>query len=73
MPFYIFKISTEHTIEYLGEEEKYPSARKRIRDLRAADGSCEKTTYRMVFAASVGQGERLLSTSQREDGIIGDD
>jgi hypothetical protein len=73
MPFFIFKISPQNALEYLGEEEKYRQARERVRALRAAHESDDGTTYRMVFAKSVGQGEKLLTSTEHDNKIIGDD
>jgi hypothetical protein len=73
MPFYLFKISTDKSLEYLDEEEKYKPAKERLKNLRAAHGQVDGTTYRMVFANSVGQGELLLSPTESSDKVIGDD
>ncbi|MGD8909474.1 MAG: hypothetical protein PVI92_09000 [Chromatiales bacterium] len=73
MPFFIFKISPQNTPEYLGEEDKYRQARERLRALRTAHEADDGTTYRMVFAKSVGQGEKLLTTPEHDNKIIGDD
>ncbi|MES9831507.1 MAG: decarboxylase [Candidatus Thiodiazotropha sp. DIVDIV] len=74
MPFFIFKISPDQTLEYLDEMEKYQSAREKVRSLRASHQEDDGSTYRMVFAKSVGQGEILLTPSNtNEEQIIGDD
>ena len=73
MPFFIFKISPENELEYLDEEEKYRPAREKVRGLRNAHEADDGTTFRMVFAKTVGQGEKLLSATEQDDKIIGDD
>jgi hypothetical protein len=73
MPFFIFKISPQNKLECLGEEEKYRPARERVRALRAAHETDDGTLYRMVFAKSIGQGEKLLTATEQSDKIIGDD
>ena len=73
MPFFIFKISAQNELEYLSEEEKYRPAREKVRSLRAAHEADDGATYRMVFAKSVGQGEKLLAATEHDDKIIGDD
>jgi hypothetical protein len=73
MPFYIFKISPDQTIEYLDEKDKYRAARDVVRSLRAAQQEDDSASYRMVFANSVGQGETLLAPSNDDHKIIGDD
>jgi hypothetical protein len=71
MPFYIFKITPDSQLEHLDEKEKYREAKTAVRKLRAAEEG-KVNTYRMVFAASVGQGEKLLNAT-KETRIIGDD
>jgi hypothetical protein len=73
MPFFIFKIHAENKFEFIAEEEKYRPAREKVRTLRAAIEPDDSTTYRMVFAKTVGQGEKLLATTEHDDKIIGDD
>ena len=73
MPFYIFKISATNELEYLDEEEKYKPAKEKLRVLRSAHEQDDGTTYRMVFANTIGQGEKLLSATEQDDKIIGDD
>ncbi len=73
MPFYIFKISAEDDLEYLCEEEKYRPAREKVRSLRNNHDADDGARFRMVFASSVGQGEKLLTPTESDGKIIGDD
>ncbi len=73
MPFYIFKIFPENKLEYIDAEEKYRAARDSVRTLRREAMSDDNTTYRMIFASTVAQAKTLLTTSARDDKIIGDD
>lgn len=73
MPFYIYKLSADNRLEYLDEEEKYRPAKEKLKKLRGAHSQDDGTTYRMVFANSVGQGELLLAPTQSSDKVIGDD
>jgi hypothetical protein len=73
MPFYIFKISADNDLEYLDEKEKYKMAKGKLKQLRAEHTEDDGTTYRMVFANSVGQGELLLAPTESSERIIGDD
>jgi hypothetical protein len=73
MPFYIFKISPNEEIEYISEEEKYRAARDQVRALRSEMPEADKSTYRMIFANTVAQGKTLLTSTARDDRIIGDD
>jgi hypothetical protein len=73
MPFFIFKVTADQSLEYLDEEEKYKPAREKVRSLRAAHQGEDGVTYRMVFAKTIGQGETLLTPSNTDHRIIGDD
>jgi hypothetical protein len=73
MPFYIFKVAADNSLEHLGEEEKYRPAKEKVKQLRAAHTQDDGTTYRMIFANSVGQAELLLSPTESSEKIIGDD
>ena len=73
MPFYIFKVAPSGELDYLDVAEKYRPARDKVRELRKNAASDGETTYRMIFANSVAQGEKLLTSSAQEDKIIGDD
>lgn len=73
MPFYIFKISPSGELEHIDEEEKYRPARDRVKALRKENPTDSGTTYRMIFASTVAQGETLLTSSAQDDRIIGDD
>jgi hypothetical protein len=72
MPFYIFKISPDNSLEALGSEEKYRPARNKVRDLRAA-AAADGSTIRMIFASTEAQGAKLLTSSAHDDRVIGDD
>lgn len=73
MPFYIFKISQNEELEYLDAAEKYREARDKVRTLRKEAPEASTDIYRMIFASTVAQGEKLLTSSAHEDKIIGDD
>ncbi|MET0070333.1 MAG: decarboxylase [Candidatus Thiodiazotropha sp.] len=73
MPFFIFKVSADNSLEYLDEENKYRPAKEKVKKLRAEQTEDDGTSYRMVFANSVGQGELLLSPTESSDKVIGDD
>jgi len=73
MPFYIFKISPSEEMHYIDSEEKYRAARDKVRALRSEAPADDNHTFRMIFASTVAQGEKLLTSSGKEDKIIGDD
>jgi hypothetical protein len=73
MPFFIFRVAADQSLEYLDEEEKYRAAKEKVKKLRATHTQDDGTTFRMVFASSIGQGQLLLSASDSSDKVIGDD
>ena len=73
MPYYIFKILPSEEVEYIAAEEKYRPARDRVRSLRRELPADDQSLYRMIFANTVAQGKTLITTSARDDKIIGDD
>ncbi len=72
MPYFIYKIAPPLRLTYLETQDKYKEARARIRDLRQQDPKTEVGEYRMMFAKSQGEAERLLSTP-RDGRVIGED
>ena len=72
MPFFIFKISPDNSLEALGSEEKYRTARDKVRNLRADSGG-NGSTFRMIFATTEAQGAKLLTSSAQDERVIGDD
>ena len=65
MPFYIFKISPSDGPEYIDMEEKYRPAREKIRTLRKEDPADSDSSYRMIYANTVAQGETLYRISKQ--------
>lgn len=72
MPYFIYKIEEPMRLTHLGTEDKYKEARARIRHLRQDDPTAAGDEYRMMFAKSQTEAERLLSTP-RDDRVIGED
>lgn len=72
MPYFIYKIEEPIRLTHLGIEDKYKAARAQLRSLRQEDAATTGVEYRMVFAKSLGEAEKLLSTP-RDGRIIGDD
>ncbi len=73
MPYYIFKISPTEEVEYISAEESYRVARDKVRTLRKEISADDTGIYRMIFANTVAQGKTLLTSTSRDDRIIGDD
>ena len=72
MPYFIYKIEEPMRLTYLGTEDKYKEARAQIRQLRQEGPITTGSEYRMMFAKSQTEAERLLSTP-RDNRVIGED
>lgn len=73
MPYFVFRISPPRTLTHLDTMERYRDARERVRGLRGKGEEGSGTNdYRMVFAKSQGEAERLLATP-RDERVIGED
>ena len=72
MPYFVYKIAPPRVLTYVDMKAQYKDARALVRELRpsAADGDGEE--YRMIFAKSQGEAEKLLSTP-RDERVIGED
>ena len=53
-------------------KESYRNARELVRELRQNRADGDTSEYRMVFAKSQGEAERLLATP-RDERVIGED
>jgi hypothetical protein len=72
MPYFVYKITPPLTLSYLDTKEKYKDARAMVRELRQEQTSGADVEFRMVFAKSQGEAEKLLSTP-RDERVIGED
>jgi len=72
MPYFIYKIEEPMRLTHLGTEDKYKEARSQIRQLRQEATTTAGIEYRMMFAKSQTEAERLLATP-RDERVIGDD
>jgi len=60
MQYHIFEINPFQQLTHLQSIDKYREAKQCVRGLRAAQDFPTGTTYRMMFAATPEQAERLL-------------
>jgi len=60
MQYHIFEINPFQQLTFLHSLEKYRAAKQYVRERREALDTPTGTTYRMMFAASPAQAERLL-------------
>lgn len=72
MPYYVYKVYNNRTLEPVDVHDKYRDAKLRARDLRAELGQDADFTYRLIFARSETEAERLL-TQKREPRPLGED
>jgi hypothetical protein len=59
-------------LTYIETRERYKDARDLVRERRRTRAEGDDSEYRMVFAKSQGEAERLLSTP-RDERVIGED
>jgi hypothetical protein len=74
MPYYIYRISAGPTnlvknLEKLEEHESFKEAKKRARDMRAAQSSDDETAIKVMFAETELQAEEQLM-EKREAPIL---
>lgn len=73
MPYFIYR-KTENplTLSHLSTQQGYREAKETVRALRQDHPLSGDAAYRMIFAKSMGEAERLLSTP-RDVRVIGED
>ena len=72
MPYFVYKIAPRMNLTYMDTKDKYKDARALVRSLRQDQPPEPGVEYRMAFAKSQGEAEKLLSTP-RDERVIGED
>jgi hypothetical protein len=72
MPYFVYKIEPPRTLTYVDTKTAYKEARELVRALRKDHPQGADVEFRMTFAKSQGEAERLLSTP-RDERVIGED
>lgn len=72
MPYYVYKVFNNRTLEPVDVHEKYRDAKVRTRELRAELKDDDAFTFRLIHAHSETEAERLL-TQKREPRPLGED
>ncbi len=73
MPYFIYKkTETPLLLSHIETLDVYKEAKDLVRRLRQGQPLDQNTAYRMIFAKSMGEAERLLSTP-RDERVIGED
>ena len=73
MPYFIYaKTESPLTLSHIATYKAYKEAKERVRGLRQGQPLAGDAAYRMIFAKSMGEAEKLLSTP-RDERVIGED
>ncbi|MES9845611.1 MAG: hypothetical protein ABW162_09980 [Candidatus Sedimenticola sp. PURPLELP] len=72
MPYFIYRIEADKTLERVESFPKYRDAKTEARELRAAQTGGDTATIKIIFAQNPTEAERLLLTP-REAPVEGDD
>ncbi len=73
MPYFIYqKTEKPLTLAHIATQQAYQEAKELVRALRQDHPLSGDAAYRMIFAKSMGEAERLLSTP-RDERVIGED
>ncbi|NCA89223.1 MAG: hypothetical protein EOM92_09980 [Gammaproteobacteria bacterium] len=73
MPYFIYaKTESPLTLSPIATYVAYKEAKERVRALRQEQPLAGNAAYRMIFAKSMGEAEKLLSTP-RDERVIGED
>ena len=72
MPYYVFKVFPNRTVDFIEQFDKYHDAKKYTRELRTQIEEDEIHTFRLVHAKHEREAERLL-TIKREPRPLGEE
>jgi len=72
MPYYVYKVLPSLRLTWIETKSQYRDARTLVRRLRQEQTSDEDAEYRMIFASSTAEAEKLLSRP-RDGRVIGED
>ena len=72
MPYFVFKIEQPLKLAHMDTKTNYKEARGLVREHRQSPDRDPSADYRMVFAQSIAEAEKLLSTP-RDERVIGED
>lgn len=72
MPYFIYKVFDNRTLEPVNSFDGYREAKQQVRSLRKELATDADHTFRLIYARSSGEAERLL-TQRREPRPLGED
>ena len=71
MPYYVYRITSPRKLHLIDNKNNYKDARTLVRSYRQNQRE-EEANFRMIFAKSAQEAEKLLSIP-REERVIGED
>lgn len=72
MPYFVYKIYPNKTLDFIEQFDKYQDAKKLTRELRAELTEADSHSFRLVHANHEREAQRLL-TSKREPRPAGEE
>jgi hypothetical protein len=72
MPYFVYKVFPNRTVDFIDQFEKYQDAKKLTRQLRKEIAEEDVHTFRLVHAKHEREAERLLTT-KREARPLGEE
>ncbi|MBB1073169.1 hypothetical protein HUU62_01910 [Rhodoferax sp. 4810] len=72
MPYFVYQIAEPRQLTHLNTTSDYKEARALVRKLRSERPAEVSDDYRLMFAPTEAEAERLLSTP-RDERVIGED
>jgi len=72
MPYFVYKIVPPSSLTHLETHDQYREARVLVRRLRREHPTEGTRSYRMAFANTRAEAEKLLST-RRDERVVGED
>ena len=64
MPYFVYKVYPNRTVDFIESHDKYRDAKEQTRELRDQLTDDDAHTYRLVHAAHERAAERLLTTKR---------
>jgi len=65
MPYFVYKVAQDRSVEYVDVFEDFGTAKKLCREQREALTPADTSTVRMVFAKNKKEAENLLRTPRK--------
>ncbi len=66
MPYFVYKIYPNRTLDYIESFDKYRDAKNQTRSLRSELNENDTHTFRLIYAAHEAEAKRLLLIKREE-------